>query len=297
MDRLNYNQLYYFYIVATEGSVKAACEKLHLTQPTISGQIRTLESDLGFDLFVRKHRRLELSPYGHDVLKKAEKIFTMGDELISALPGKNKKMRNEIRLGVVQTLTNNFLHDFTVKAWKDPNVRIKVLHSTHKELFEKMNEDAIDLILSDTPPSSSSKRYKSIHIDQQNLMVVGTDKFKSLRKNFPFSIDGAPFLSFGLGGQVHSEINYFFKINNIKPDFIGSVDDLTLIQMAAQKGYCISILPESLAKRTFKDKSLIKIGDFPEVILNNWLITSQAGSKKIIIRKLINDYMLKKRRQ
>ncbi len=46
MDRINLNKLYYFYVVAKEGSVKAASTKLHLTQPTISAQVKQLEEDL-----------------------------------------------------------------------------------------------------------------------------------------------------------------------------------------------------------------------------------------------------------
>ena len=46
MNKINLNKLYYFYIVAKEGSVKSASEKLHLTQPTISSQIKELEEDL-----------------------------------------------------------------------------------------------------------------------------------------------------------------------------------------------------------------------------------------------------------
>ena len=56
MTRLNYNHLYYFYVIAHECSIKSACSKLNLTQPTISDQLKNLEEDLGQDLFYRQHR-------------------------------------------------------------------------------------------------------------------------------------------------------------------------------------------------------------------------------------------------
>ena len=61
MYNLNYNQLYYFYVVATHGSIKKACDKLNLTQPSISGGIKTLEESLGVKLFDREYRKLTLN--------------------------------------------------------------------------------------------------------------------------------------------------------------------------------------------------------------------------------------------
>ena len=53
MDWLNYNHLFYFWLVAREGSIARACEQLQVTQPTISTQIRNLEKSLGEKLFTR----------------------------------------------------------------------------------------------------------------------------------------------------------------------------------------------------------------------------------------------------
>jgi len=56
MDWLNYHHLLYFWTVAKEGSIARACEELRLAQPTISGQIRALEENLGEKLFSRTGR-------------------------------------------------------------------------------------------------------------------------------------------------------------------------------------------------------------------------------------------------
>ena len=51
MERLNYHHLFYFWTAAREGSVASAAAKLRLAQPTLSGQIKTLEDALGEKLF------------------------------------------------------------------------------------------------------------------------------------------------------------------------------------------------------------------------------------------------------
>jgi LysR family transcriptional activator of nhaA len=78
MNWLNYHHLLYFWAVAKEGSLRRAGEKLHISQPTISAQIRQLEEALGERLFSRSTRRLTLTDPGHLVFGYAEEIFALG---------------------------------------------------------------------------------------------------------------------------------------------------------------------------------------------------------------------------
>src|SRR5512143_1499920 len=88
MAWLNYHHLLYFWTVAREGSIARATQRLHLTQPTISGQIKQLEDSLGERLFVRQGRRLVLTDTGQVVYRYAEEIFGLGQELQDVLAGR-----------------------------------------------------------------------------------------------------------------------------------------------------------------------------------------------------------------
>ena len=85
---LNYHHLLYFYTVAREGSMARASAVLHLTQPTVSSQIKALEEALGEKLFERRGRGLALTETGHIVYRYAEEIFTLGRELQDTLAGR-----------------------------------------------------------------------------------------------------------------------------------------------------------------------------------------------------------------
>ena len=78
---INYKHLRYFWVVAREGGVARASERLHLTPQTISGQLSLLEKHLGVDLFSRVGRNLELTDSGRLVLSYADEIFSLGGEL------------------------------------------------------------------------------------------------------------------------------------------------------------------------------------------------------------------------
>ena len=69
MDWLNYHHLLYFWMAAREGGITKACRKLHLTQPTVSGQIRALERALKARLFERAGRTVTLTETGRIVYR------------------------------------------------------------------------------------------------------------------------------------------------------------------------------------------------------------------------------------
>ena len=101
MEWLNYHHLRYFWTVAKEGSLARAAEKLHVSQPSISEQIRELESAFGEKLFQREGRNNKLTATGRMVFGYAEEIFALGRELTNAVkqrPGA-KVLRLYVEIG------------------------------------------------------------------------------------------------------------------------------------------------------------------------------------------------------
>ena len=87
VERLNYHHLFYFWMVAREGTVARASEKLRLAQPTLSGQIHALEVALDEKLFERAGRKLRLTEMGRLVFRYADEIFSLGRELVDSVKG------------------------------------------------------------------------------------------------------------------------------------------------------------------------------------------------------------------
>ena len=85
---LNYHHLFYFWKVAKLGSIARASAELKVTQPTISEQLRALETSLDHKLFDRVGRSLVLTETGQRVFDQAEQIFLLGDDLVRSLQEK-----------------------------------------------------------------------------------------------------------------------------------------------------------------------------------------------------------------
>ena len=100
MEWLNYHHLLYFWTVAREGSVSKASASLRLAQPTISGQVKTLEDALGEKLFERRGRNLVLTEMGHVVFGYADEIFSLGHELLDTVKGRPVHRAARLRVGL-----------------------------------------------------------------------------------------------------------------------------------------------------------------------------------------------------
>ena len=113
MESLNYHHLRYFWTVAKEGSLARAATKLHVSQPSISEQIRELEGALGEKLFRREGRSNKLTDAGQLVFNYAEEIFALGRELMSAVKQRPGLRTLRLNVGVADSfpklVTNEIL--------------------------------------------------------------------------------------------------------------------------------------------------------------------------------------------
>ena len=107
MEWLNYHHLLYFWTVAREGTIARASEELRLAQPTISGQIRVLEDQLGEKLFQRSGRNLVLTDMGRVVYRYADDIFSLGRELMDTLKDRPTGRPMRFQVGVADEVTQD----------------------------------------------------------------------------------------------------------------------------------------------------------------------------------------------
>ena len=81
---MNYNHLYYFHVIAQEGSIARASRRLRVSQPTLSEQLKQLEQYFETKLFDRKGGAMRLNNHGRRALEFTESMFDIGDRLVSS---------------------------------------------------------------------------------------------------------------------------------------------------------------------------------------------------------------------
>ena len=147
MNWLNYHHLQYFWTVVKEGGIGAACKVLHLTQPTVSKQIRQLEEQLGEPLFRRVSRRLELTEAGRMAFDYADEIFSLGHEFLESMQAVGQSRPRRLRVGISVVLPKLISHrilSHTLNA-EEGNIHLICEEDRTERLLAELSIERLDL--------------------------------------------------------------------------------------------------------------------------------------------------------
>jgi len=97
--------LQYFLAVARENSISGAAEFLHLSQPTLSRQLKELEEELGKQLFIRGNRRITLTEEGMILRKRAEEVIELIQKAEDEIAASDDMLAGDIFIGAGETLS------------------------------------------------------------------------------------------------------------------------------------------------------------------------------------------------
>ena len=134
---INYKHLHYFWVVAKQGSISSASERLHITPQTISGQISLLEQDLGSALFVKAGRGLELTATGRLVARMADDIFSLGQSLEAAVRQQAALGEQQLRIGITDVVPKSIAYQL-LEPLLSENVRLLCVENSLRELLAEL---------------------------------------------------------------------------------------------------------------------------------------------------------------
>ncbi|HMR06585.1 MAG TPA: LysR family transcriptional regulator [Polyangiaceae bacterium] len=256
MDWLNYHHLYYFYLSVQEGGISAAARRLRLSQPTVSAQIRSLESNLGGKLYERVGRGLQLTELGQLVYRHANEIFTLGNELKQAVRGDTVAGRLRFRVGITDALPKLLVHELLKPALEAaPSVHLDCKEDHVGSLLAELAIHSLDLVLADTPiaPNTSVKAYNH-PLGESGITIFAAPKLaKKLQSGFPKSLHGAPFLMPGLDSVMHGSLEQWFERVGVQPAVAATLGDSALLKAFGQGGLgafaAPSVVEESVCRQ------------------------------------------------
>lgn len=275
MDRLNFNHFFYFYIVAKEGSIKASAEKLHVSQPTISDQIKHLEEYFDSQLFERKNRALFLTKEGQLALQYAEKVFDLANEVTFRLRNKIELPKRSLDIGITNLMSHYFLYDLILPLFEQQDVSINVKENKRHLLLADLEEGKIDLLFTDTKDGTSNSM-DSYRVGVNKTFAVAHKKFKKHKKGFPDSLNLIPFFNYTSESFFRYEIELFFSKNGLSPRVIGEADDVDLFEVVTGQGLAFTIVPEVAKNRLCVNKDVIVLGELEELQTSVWGIVKNS---------------------
>lgn len=263
---MNYNHLRYFWVVAREGKLTAAAEKLNLSQSALSAQIRTLEDRIGQALFERRGRRLVLTRAGQVALEYAETIFSAGEEMQARLRQSNPAGRHTVRIGALSTLSRNFQIRFIRQLMSDDDVDLVVRSGGFAELLAALKAHRLDIVLVNQVPLRDSATQWTAHVlDEQGVSLVGTSSRLAGRTDLAELLSGEPLVLPTADSGYRNGVDILLQQLDIHPEIAAEVDDMAMLRLMAREDVGLAVIPPIVVTDELASDALIEACVLPGV--------------------------------
>lgn len=243
MPHLNYHHLRYFWVIASEGSMSRAAERLSVSPSSLSVQLKALEEQLGQQLFERRGRSLVLTEAGRIALEYATTVFRSGHELIEALSGLQPG-RQMLRIGAAATLSRNFQIGFLRPLVGRSGIELVLRSGNVPDLLEQLDAHKLDLVLANQPaPPDAETAFDSTLLAEQPVSLVARAPKPGRRFSFPADLAQTPLVLPGRGSAVRSAFDALLGRAGLAPTILAEVDDMAMLRLMARESDGVTLVP------------------------------------------------------
>ena len=287
MRGLNYNHLYYFWIVAREGSVIGASKVLFLTSQTVTFQLRALERTLGGRLFAPAGRGIALTELGHTVFGYAQEMFRLGSELQAAVAGRALDRPLPFRVGAVDALSKVVVQRLLAPALTlDRAVRLSCREGPLDELAADLALHKLDLVLADTPLAADLDLRAFSHLlGESGIAFFATPALRErYPQPFPDVLGAAPMLLPAPRGALRGAIDHWLDRHDIRPQIAGEFDDSSLMKSFGAAGAGVFVGPGAVSDDIMRQYGVMLLGSTDEIRERFYAISTERRVRHPAVR-------------
>ena len=287
---LNFRHLYYFWVVAKEGSITRAAERLEVAVQTISAQLALLEQALGKALLAPQGRRLTLTEAGRVALGYADQIFLLGEQLQEVLAESDVGKTMRLTVGLSDSLPKLTASRLLEAALNLPQKVKLVCHEDDFEsLLGELSVHKLDVVLTDRPvPSGTTLRVFSHLLGESEIMLFGLPELaERYRANFPASLKGAPLLLPTRNHAIRGRLDHWFETHDVRPDVVGEFDDNALLNTFGRNGLGLFPASHALADAVQEQFGAVPVGELTEVREQFYAISNERKIKHPAVEAIL----------
>lgn len=290
---MNYQHLYYFMIIAEEGSIAKASERLRLGQPTLSAQLKQFESSLDIPLFERRHKRLLLTESGKMALGYARHIFQLGNEMVETLNDRLVPQRPHVQLGVLDSVPKQMVLKLVQAAYQVQPCTVTILEGKGDELLRELLSHRLDLLMTNfAPPGRGDLKIVVKSLARLPVSVFGAPKYKEVRGKFPSSLQQQPFVMPTHDSRLRADLEHHFRLAGLFLHTVAETQDTSLQRWLAEAGVGLIASTEAGVEDLLKQKSLVALGRLDGVFEEFYLIKSTRRFENPVAAALMKGFKI-----
>lgn len=247
-----------FTMVYRLGSMSAAAEKLHLSQPAVSTAIREMETYYGVRLFDRLARRLYRTPQGEKMYGYAVHIVSLFDEMEQTM--KQPKAQETLRVGASITIGGLFLPDWVAKfREEEPLVQVQVSVRNTGDIEEALLGGELDLAFVEGGVKNSLLCSEPF-LEDRLCLLAPKDHPLTQKNNVTLQeVAQYPFVMREEGSASRSVWEEAMRLQGLSPKILWESVSNTAVLQAVIHGVGLGVLPQRLAEKTLKQGRLREV--------------------------------------
>lgn len=263
---LNLSQLQTFVTVASEGSMTAAADKLFLTQPAVSQQMKNMEDDLGVELIVRGSKQIKMTAQGEILYEHAKKILSLAQLAEVSIKSIGAQLRGELRIGTLNTIGLHLMSPVVSRLLKfNPDFKIKVDYAKGEDLIAAYKRGELDVMVLpevETNYKTTLPDAKSQILFQEDMWLVGSGKDEFYPMNITMSeLKKIPYVHF-----ANEFPDFDAKLLSItgKLQSVFESSNVGTLKRVIEYGLGVGFLPSTSIRKQVRGGRLnrIRISDF-----------------------------------
>ncbi len=265
---INFELYRIFYEVATVGNITKASQRLMISQPAVTKQIKTLENQLGGELFIRTKRGVILTDNGKEIynhIKQGMHCFEAAELQFSNL----KKLETGIvRIGISTTLCRIFLLKYLEEFHKlYPNITIQIFTDPSKVMRNMLKDGTIDILIAkETDIEDDDLEIQQVGMLHQ-CFISSSEHFTELKGNtIPLQdLENYPLLLPKTPSTTRKVIGEFCKQYDIKLTSKLEIASANLLEDFVRIGLGVGLVTKEFAMRDLKEEEFFVVKTEPEL--------------------------------
>lgn len=239
MSAINYRHLYYFWVVAKEGGMARAAQRLGIAIQTISSQVRELEKSLGHQLLKPEGRGLVLTEAGEAACARAEEIFEIGQRIPREVADAAAGPAIRLTIGLSDGLSKLAAHSLLDPVLQTPGLRLLCHEGEFEHLMADLALHRLDMVLAGQgAPVNPNLRLSSHWLASSAMGWYGLSQWvrPDTVATFPACLKELPVLLPTHHTPVRAALDRWFDDQNLVPAVAGEFEDSALMSVFAARG-------------------------------------------------------------
>ncbi len=285
----NYKHLYYFWVVAKEGSITGAAVRLGMAVQTVSTQVRELERSLGYALLKPAGRGLALTEAGIATMRQADQIFHLGEQLPDVIRAAVAAPGIRLTVGISDGLAKLVVRRLMQPILREPHLRLQCHEDEFDDLLGDLALHRFDAVLADraAPANPNVKLYSHLVGSSSLAWYSPASLHAEACKGFPQSLATVPVIVPTTHVATRARLDLWFERNSIRPRIVGEFEDSALLKTFGASGMGVFPAAELVHDELVAQYNVKRVGACDGVEEHFYLIVAEKKVHHPLVQRLL----------